>query len=51
MFWLSAVSDNADKNTFVNVVEVETEFENSLECQSGVHMGSKYEKNQRPKIS
>jgi hypothetical protein len=30
---------------------VETEFEKSLECESGAHMGSIYEENQRPKIS
>ncbi len=50
--WLSAVSDSADKKYFFEYLrEIETEFENSLRCESGAHMGSINEKNLRPKIS
>jgi hypothetical protein len=31
--------------------KIETKFEDSLRCESGAHMGSINEKNQRPKIS
>jgi hypothetical protein len=39
------------KVLFEYLREIETELENSLECESGVHMGSIYEKKRRPKFS
>ncbi len=54
-FGISAVSDSADSQIFTFKDEYlrkfETEFENILECESGAHMGSIYEKKQWSKIS
>ncbi len=49
-FGISAVSDSADSPIFIfeyeYLREFETEFENILECESGAHMRSIYEKKQ-----
>jgi hypothetical protein len=54
-FGISAVSNSADSRIFTfeyeYLREFETEFENILECESGDHMGSIYEKNSGQKIS
>ncbi len=43
---------SADENTFFEYLrEIETEFKDSLRCESGAHMGSINERNQRTKIS
>ncbi len=48
-FRISAVSDSADSRIltfkYEYLREFKTEFKNILECESGAHMGSIYEKN------
>ncbi len=50
-FGISAVSNSADSQIFTfeyeYLCEFETEFENILGCESGAHMRSIHEKNQR----
>ncbi len=46
-FGISAVSDSADLQIFTFKYEYLSEFENILGCESGAHMGSIHEKNQR----
>jgi hypothetical protein len=50
-FFLAQRCQRRWKYFFEYLREVGTESEDSLECESGVHMGSIYEKNRRPKIS
>ena len=48
-FWLRGVLHTVESNFSIFVIEylgeIETEFENTLACLSGVQMGSNHEKN------